>query len=91
MKGFAWSGAAPVTRVELTTGSDAGWKMARFTRPPELYSWRPWELVWHATPGIYILECRAFDSRGNGHPVEASWNRLGYANNAIHSTRVTVR
>ncbi|HEX6506592.1 MAG TPA: sulfite oxidase [Chloroflexota bacterium] len=91
LRGFAWSGSDPVERVEVSTDGGASWEAARFTSASQPYAWRGWEAPWEpAQPGTYTLQCRAFDAAGASQPAEPEWNRLGYANNAIHSVQVHV-
>lgn len=92
VRGLAWSGAAPVTRVEIATGDDADtWQPVEFGSGPERYAWRQWEYRWQAQArGPCSLRCRAFDALGNTQPVTADWNRLGYANNGIQRVRVEI-
>ena len=91
IRGLAWSGSAPVERVDVSTDGGASWLPAWFTSPEQRYTWRQWEIAWDAdAPGSCTLQCRAIDVNGDTQPVEARWNRLGYANNAILSVQVTV-
>jgi DMSO/TMAO reductase YedYZ molybdopterin-dependent catalytic subunit len=90
LHGLAWSGAAPVARVEVSVDGGA-WQQAELVSPAARYAWRRWEYTWQATtPGPVALRSRAFDEAGNSQPVEPEWNRLGYANNAIQVVTVTV-
>jgi DMSO/TMAO reductase YedYZ molybdopterin-dependent catalytic subunit len=89
--GVAWSGAAPVSRVEVSVDGGREWRPAQLTSPAERYAWRRWEFPWQATAlGRVELRSRAFDDAGNSQPVEPEWNKLGYANNAIQVVAVTV-
>jgi DMSO/TMAO reductase YedYZ molybdopterin-dependent catalytic subunit len=91
LRGLAWSGHAPVERVEVSVDGGATWQPAELTSPPERYAWRRWEFLWQAsTPGPATLQSRAFDAAGNSQPAKADWNRLGYANNAVQSVPITV-
>jgi DMSO/TMAO reductase YedYZ molybdopterin-dependent catalytic subunit len=84
IRGLAWSGAAPVRRVEVSADGEATWEPAELASGMERYAWRRWEYTWEATtPGPITLRSRAFDGRGHTQPSEPEWNRLGYANNAI--------
>jgi len=38
-----------------------------------------------------VLRARATDERGNVQPDVATWNRLGYANNAIQPVIIEVQ
>jgi sulfane dehydrogenase subunit SoxC len=89
--GRAWSGRAPVTRVEVSTDGGASWSDAALARADAAhpYSWRPWTFVWDARPGTSELLTRASDELG-AQPVEAEWNRQGMANNLVQRVPVTV-
>jgi DMSO/TMAO reductase YedYZ molybdopterin-dependent catalytic subunit len=91
VRGLAWSGAGPITRVEVSVNGGMEWETADLTSGPERYAWRRWEYHWDATaPGPNVLMSRAVDAAGNRQPTEAEWNRLGYANNAIQCVHVIV-
>jgi DMSO/TMAO reductase YedYZ molybdopterin-dependent catalytic subunit len=91
VRGYAWSGAGPITRVEVSADGGATWVAARLTSPAERYAWRRWVWRWQATtPGSVTLLCRAYDALGSGQPSEALWNHLGYANNAVQAVRVHI-
>lgn len=91
IRGFAWSGAGPITRVEVSVDGGAGWDTAELTSRPEPYLWARWEYRWRASVrGPAALLSRAYDAAGNRQPAEAEWNRLGYANNAIQTVHVLV-
>jgi DMSO/TMAO reductase YedYZ molybdopterin-dependent catalytic subunit len=92
VRGFAWSGAGLITRVEVSVDGGAVWEAAELTSRPERYAWRRWQYWWRATaPGPVTLQSRAFDVAGNRQPSIPEWNRLGYANNAIQSVSVNVK
>jgi DMSO/TMAO reductase YedYZ molybdopterin-dependent catalytic subunit len=91
VRGLAWSGEAPVTRVEVSVDDGETWETADLAGSPDTYAWRLWEFRWHAARvGPVTLRSRAFDAAGNSQPVEPEWNRLGYANNAIQAIDVLV-
>jgi DMSO/TMAO reductase YedYZ molybdopterin-dependent catalytic subunit len=91
LRGLAWSGSAAVERVDVSTDGGTSWAPATFTSLAQPYTWRQWEMSWDANaPGSYALQCRATDVNGKTQPVQAQWNRLGYANNAIVSIHVKV-
>jgi len=90
--GMAWSGDAPVTRVEIRGGGDEDWQPARLLGEPQPHAWRQWEWEWEVTrPGRHVLRSRATDQHGHTQPDLAEWNRLGYANNGIQLMVVEVR
>jgi len=88
--GRAWSGWAPVTRVELSTDGGATWADADLDEAPagSLYAWRRWRARWDAQPGEHVLTARAHDADGRSQPREAGWNRGGFANNSGQRERV---
>jgi DMSO/TMAO reductase YedYZ molybdopterin-dependent catalytic subunit len=91
IRGLAWSGAAPIARVEVSVDGGRSWETATFASDPERYAWRRWECQWNArSVGLVILCNRAFDTDGHTQPCQSEWNTLGYANNAIQRVRVQV-
>ena len=44
-----------------------------------------------STHGNVVIQARATDLEGRTQPEHPSWNRLGYANNAVQEIHVTVR
>jgi DMSO/TMAO reductase YedYZ molybdopterin-dependent catalytic subunit len=90
IRGVAWSGAAPIARVEVSVnGGD--WQEARLVSERHRYSWQWWELMTRAEkPGELTLRARATDLAGRLQPERAEWNRLGYGNNAIHEVPIRV-
>jgi DMSO/TMAO reductase YedYZ molybdopterin-dependent catalytic subunit len=91
VRGYAWSGAAPVTGIEISTDGGRTWQAGEWTSGNARYAWRSWEFHWEAaTPGPVSLQSRAHDAAGNEQPVGSEWNDLGYCNNAIQSIRVEV-
>src|SRR6266851_3484744 len=91
LSGRAWSGCAPVTKVEVSVDGGETWAAADLGDPPSVYSWRPWSYMWDAKkPGEYELCVRASDGAGNVQPTGANWNREGVQNNAVQRVRVVV-
>ncbi|HEV2235831.1 MAG TPA: sulfite oxidase [Ktedonobacterales bacterium] len=91
VRGVAWSGAAAIARVEVSTDAGRTWAEVEFTGDAGPFAWRPWQWTWHAaTPGAASLQSRAHDLAGNTQPTAATWNVLGYANNAVQTVAVTV-
>jgi DMSO/TMAO reductase YedYZ molybdopterin-dependent catalytic subunit len=93
--GRAWSGTAPVVRVEVSADDCHTWVDARLAGEADevgevgaAWAWRGWSFDWHATPGRYVLAARATDGDGNTQPVEQRWNRGGFANNLVHRVPV---
>jgi len=90
LEGRAWSGHAPVDRVEISSDGGATWDAAELEPAGEPWAWRGWSYRWNAQPGEHVLCCRARDEAGNEQPHEPPWNLGGYANNAVQAVRVTV-
>jgi DMSO/TMAO reductase YedYZ molybdopterin-dependent catalytic subunit len=90
IRGVAWSGAAPVARVEVRIG-DAPWQPATLVGDRHRHGWQWWELPARlAGPGHITIRARATDLAGRTQPDRPQWNPLGYANNAIHQVRLAV-
>ncbi len=90
VRGVAWSGAAPIARVEVSLG-DGRWQEARLVGERKRHSWQWWELIAHIDrPGPLVLRARATDLAGRTQPEEQEWNRLGYGNNAVREVAVRV-
>jgi DMSO/TMAO reductase YedYZ molybdopterin-dependent catalytic subunit len=89
LSGRAWSGRAPVVRVEVSADGGQSWADAELE--PERghrWAWRRFTHEWTATPGRYVLCARATTADGETQPIEQSWNRGGFANNAAHAVTV---
>ena len=91
VRGYAWSGRAPVERIELSDST--GRPLASTSLPPDgtHHAWREFALRVALDPGSHSLIARATDRDGNTQPLSPQWNALGYANNAVRPTRVRVR
>lgn len=90
IRGVAWSGAAPIARVEVSmNGGD--WQEARLVSDRNRYSWQWWELITRVEKSErLILRARATDLAGRIQPTRAEWNRLGYGNNEIQAVEIRV-
>jgi hypothetical protein len=90
IRGVAWSGAAPIARVEVSVnGGD--WQEARLVSERNRSSWQWWELITQVEkPDDLTLRARATDLAGRTQPERADWNRLGYGNNAIQEVPIRV-
>ncbi|MDQ2942316.1 MAG: sulfite oxidase [Candidatus Dormibacteraeota bacterium] len=91
LEGRAWSGRAPVTKVEFSQDGGSSWLDTRLEDPASPHAWRRWTLSWDATkPGEYELCVRATDGAGNVQPIAQDWNAEGVQNNAVQRVRVIV-
>ena len=87
--GRAWSGEAPIRRVELAV--DGRWQEAQLQPPPAAHAWQAWSFEWRAEPGEHELASRATDALGNAQPLEPAWDLGGFGNNSVHRLKVCVR
>ncbi|WP_263366961.1 sulfite oxidase [Edaphobacter bradus] len=91
VRGVAWSGAAPIARVEVSIGGGP-WQDAHLISERKRHSWQGWELLARLEQrGSTVISARATDMAGRTQPDLPEWNRLGYGNNAIQKIRVDVR
>jgi DMSO/TMAO reductase YedYZ molybdopterin-dependent catalytic subunit len=96
LEGRAWSGHAPVTKVEVSTDDGASWQEAELALPegPDGddgragWAWRSWRTTWSATPGTHVLSARATDAAGHSQPLAQPWNRGGFGNNLVQRIAV---
>jgi hypothetical protein len=91
LAGRAWSGIAPVTRVEVSTDGGAGWVDAEVDPATGPWAWCRWRTQWTVSePGRYELLARATDASGAVQPVDQPWNVQGMANNMTQRVPVVV-
>jgi sulfane dehydrogenase subunit SoxC len=91
VQGRAWSGWAPIARVEVSVDGARTWSAAELGQPPSAFAWHPWSWTWDATePGTYELCARATDAAGNVQPSAPRWNLRGFGNNMVQRVRVVV-
>jgi DMSO/TMAO reductase YedYZ molybdopterin-dependent catalytic subunit len=88
LQGRAWSGWAPIERVEVSVDAGVSWQDAKLDAESNDLSWRGFSFDWNAVPGEHVLTVRAHDRGGRVQPIEAPWNRGGFANNSAQ--RITV-
>ena len=85
VRGKAWSGTGPITRVDVSLTGEGDWQPAELgPADPDDYGWQDWSFTWEGIGvGRHTLRARATDAAGNVQPDVPPWNRLGYGNNAI--------
>ena len=89
LRGIAWSGAQPITSVEIEAGE--GWTPAELGEPVDGTGPSTWRFDW--TPpraGSHELAVRATDAAGDRQPESPVWNEGGYGNNVVHRIGVEV-
>jgi len=89
VRGVAWSGAAPIARVEVSI-NQGPWQQARMVGDRHRHSWQWWELTTLTQPGTNTIRARATDLTGRTQPSHPPWNRHGYGNNAVQTVVVRV-
>jgi DMSO/TMAO reductase YedYZ molybdopterin-dependent catalytic subunit len=88
--GRAWSGSAPIERVEISSDGGAIWADAQLDEQPDARAWVGWRAIAELPRrGVYELSVRATDATGDAQPLEPPWNLWGYVNNVVQ--RVAVR
>jgi sulfane dehydrogenase subunit SoxC len=90
LTGRAWSGQAPIERVDVSSDGGATFDAAVLDPPLGPNAWRGWRYDWNAAPGEYVLSSRATDAAGTTQPLDPPWNLKGYANNAVERIAVVV-
>ena len=92
VEGRAWSGWAPVERVEFSPDGGRTWDAAALGEPLGHYAWRPWSYEWDAELGEHELCVRATDASGRTQPTDndEAWNYGGYGANVVQRVPVIV-
>jgi DMSO/TMAO reductase YedYZ molybdopterin-dependent catalytic subunit len=91
VRGLAWSGAAPIARVEVRI-DDGSWEDAQLVGEPARDHWQRWELRSRIDrTGALTIHARATDRTGRTQPAQPEWNRLGYGANPVQAVTVRVR
>jgi Mo-co oxidoreductase dimerisation domain len=80
VRGKAWSGTGPITRVDVALTGEGDWLPAVLEPSTDPYTWQEWSFEWTVTkPGRHTLPARATDASGNVQPDTPPWNRLAMA------------
>jgi DMSO/TMAO reductase YedYZ molybdopterin-dependent catalytic subunit len=88
--GAAWTGEAPLERVDVSTDGGATWRRAELEGPCERWAWRLWRHAWDARPGDWTLLARATDAEGRTQPERPDPAAPGYMNHWMRPHPVTV-
>ncbi len=89
--GVAWSGVAPVAKVDVSADGGQTWQQAKLD-PGARYEWALWRCsLTLVKRGVVELACRATDASGNAQPSTRDATRIdGYVNNLIEHVRCLV-
>src|SRR3954451_21102067 len=69
VRGKAWSGTGPITRVDVSLTGEGDWHPARVDPPQGPYHWQNWSFDWSADDiGRHTLRSRASDSASHYKP-----------------------
>ena len=91
IRGYAWSGAAPIASVDVSTDGGATWRAADLGPIVSEKAWRSWQISWQPDGrGPTVIVARARDAAGNVQPLGQNRNALGYQNNAAQAVTVEV-
>ena len=89
LEGRAWSGRAPIDRVEVSADGGRTWADAELEPDRgHRWAWRRFTHEWAAKPGRHVLTARATAADGETQPVTEPWNRGGFANNQTYDIEV---
>jgi DMSO/TMAO reductase YedYZ molybdopterin-dependent catalytic subunit len=90
VRGYCWSGGAPIARVDVSADGGSSWTDAELAPAVSPYAWRRWQHLWEPPgPGEATLLARAWTIDGECQPLSPVRTALGYLNNAAHP--ITVR
>lgn len=89
--GVAFSGEAPIKRVEVSVDGGATWSVAKLEGEPGTGVWQVFRHKFNAaSPGPQRAIARATDGKDKTQPEKPEWNPSGYFWNGWHSTSWTV-
>jgi len=84
LTGRAWSGTAPIRRVEVSTDRGATWAEAMIYGGNRPGAWTRWRFKFEpSTPGPSEIWTRATDENGRTQPPSVPFNTFGYLYSAV--------
>lgn len=90
LTGRSWSGAGPITRVDVSLDGGSSWQRARL-RDHRGEGWSRWSVDWRRpAAGEHVLLARATDVHGRTQPDVTPYNSNGYFFDAVVRLSVTV-
>lgn len=85
LRGIAFAGGSPVTRVLVSPDNGQSWQEARLGADLGRYSFREWRLGLTLPQGRHPLKVRAFTAEGEAQPLEPRWQPAGYMRNVVET------
>lgn len=86
VSGVAFSGEAPIAKVEVSIDDGKTWRPAKLEGEPGPGRWNVFRFTFdRAEPGRLRAMARATDAKGNVQPEKATWNPSGYFWNGWHT------
>ena len=100
LTGRAWSGAAPIRKVDVSLDGGASWQRADLVDEDghgagvstvRGHGWSRFSVEWrHPRRGAHVLLARATDAQGRRQPLESPYNDNGYFFDAVVKHPITV-
>lgn len=90
VEGSAWSGAARVTKVEVSTDHGLTWEMSDLVPGESEPAAAVWSIDLTLATGHHTIIARATDASGHTQPIRSRWNKRGYGNNLAHRVSFVV-
>ena len=92
VRGFAWSGAAPITQVEVSIDGGETWQATRLEESNDQWMWVRWSYLWDAQKsGDYSVMCRATDAAGRVQSHVPRYNNMRKNFSAIVGYDITIK
>lgn len=88
LRGIAFAGGDPVTRVQISTDGGQSWRQARLDETGGRYAFREWRLGMALAAGRHAIKVRAHTATGEVQPMTAVWQPAGYMRNVVETIRV---
>lgn len=77
-RGLAWSGAGPITGVQVSANGGNHWMPSALNAAPSRYDWVRWTATFTLQPGVVEIVCKATDSAANTQPPRRDPGRVDY-------------
>ena len=92
IRGFAWSGAAAITQVEVSVDGGETWQATRLEEPMDRWMWVRWSYLWDARKtGKYSVMSRATNAAGQVQSHEPRYNNMRKNFSAIVGYDITIK